>query len=218
MENAFLVIHRIKQGLLLISIVYFYGLSFALTFHFPTYGLDRPAAFAVAGALFLLAIILESGLVWWHRRRSIGWIALVILCYAILGFVIAPMLYGWGVIWIALFAPVAIVFVGGFVVVYIKLLTRAFSRSMKLSVDAVMAALPSLPGWDFLADSLEKTYRFSSYHEASDFMGRTIVLARTHHREPELVLSRRALKVRVATPDVGVTQADLEYVKELNSI
>lgn len=218
MENAFQLVNRIKQGLLVVSIVYFYGLSTMLVFHLPTYGLDRPIAFVAAGAVFLTAMVLESGLVWWHRRKSIGWVALLILCYAILGFVIAPLLYGWDIVWIPLLAPLAIVFVGGFIIVYIKLITRAFSRSMKLSVDTVMAALPSLPGWDFLADSLEKTYRFSSYHEASDFMGRAIVMARTHHREPELILSRRALKVRVATPDVGVTQADIEYVKELNSI
>ncbi|MEO5927877.1 MAG: 4a-hydroxytetrahydrobiopterin dehydratase [Patescibacteria group bacterium] len=218
MAQTFQVLNRIKQALLLVSIVYFYGLSIALTFHFPTYGLDKPIAFAVAGVVFLVAIILESGLVWWHRRRSIGWIVMVILCYAILGFVIAPLLYGWDIVWIPLLAPLAVVFVGGFIVVYIKIIHRAFSRSMKLSNDTVIAALPGLPGWEFLADTLEKTFRSSSYTEASDFMARAMVLARTHHREPELILVRRALKVRVATPDVGVTQADLEYVKELNSI
>lgn len=218
MPTAFQAIKRLTQALLTVSIVYFYGLAVALTFRLPTHGLDQPVAFAVVGTLFLLAILLESGLIWWHKRRSIGWIILAIGSYAVLGFVVAPLLYGWDILWIPMLAPLAVVFVGGFVIVYIKLIYRAFSRPMKLSTDAILAVLPSLPGWDFLADTLEKTYRFASYHEASDFMGRAVVLARTHHREPELMLTRRALKVKVATPDVGVTQADLDFVKELNAI
>jgi len=211
------VFHRIKQILLIISIVYFYTLAFVLQFDLPRYGLDRPIAFTAAGAVFFIALFIEAVIAWWHRRRRILWASLGFMAYAVIGFVVAPLLYGWEVVWIPMLAPIAVVFFGGFAYAYVFLFKRAFFPPMKLSLDAVLAALPSLPGWEDVADGLEKTFRFATYDEAVQFMTQAIVLSRTHHREPDITLSLRTVKLRITTPDVGVTQTDLDLAKELNA-
>jgi 4a-hydroxytetrahydrobiopterin dehydratase len=211
------VFHRIKQILLIVSIVYFYTLAFVLQFDLPRYGLDRPIAFAAAGFVFFLALFIEASVTWWHRRRRILWGGLGILAYAVLGFLVGPLLYGWEVVWIPLIAPVVIVFVGGFAYAYFFLFKRAFFPPMKLSLDEVLAALASLPGWEDVADGLEKTFRFATYDEAVQFMTRAIVLSQTHHREPDITLTRRTVKMRIMSPDGGVMQADLDLAKELNA-
>lgn len=214
--NGVAIMHGCKQILLAISIVYFYGLAFAFQFDLPRYHADHPIVFLGVGALFCFALLLEIRMTWWHRRRRIFWGVMGLCCYAVLGFVIAPLLYGEQILWIPLVLPLAVVFVLGFLYVYARLIHRAFFSRMKLSIDAVLVALKGLPGWELLADGLEKTFRFSSYAEAITFLQESIVVSRTHHRELELALTRRTVKIRIFTPDVGVTQTDLDLAKALN--
>ncbi|MFA5936048.1 MAG: 4a-hydroxytetrahydrobiopterin dehydratase [Patescibacteria group bacterium] len=218
MPVPFRALNVVKQICLGISILYFYSLAIVLELGLPTYGLDRPIVFALVGILFFSAVILEAGVAWWHRRRRIFGALIVIGCYVALGFIVAPALYGSDILWIPLLAPIGIIFVGGFVYAYGTLFYGAIFSGMKLSTDTILAALRGLPGWEYASNGLEKTFRFGSYPEAVEFMNRTIVVSRTHHREPDLVLNRRALKVRISTPDFGVTQADLDLAKDVNAI
>jgi pterin-4a-carbinolamine dehydratase len=218
MRNGLQALNRVKKVLLGISILYFYGLAIAFQFELPLHGLDRPVSFLVVGICFLAALLIEVRLTWWTRRRRIAWSVLGILCYALLGLGIAPLLYGDIALWIALFAPPCLIFVIGFLYASGRVVHRAFFSHMKLSLDVVLKELRSMPGWDVLADGLEKTFRFSSYAEATEFLQRALVAAKTVHREPDFTLTRRAVKARVLTPDIGVTQADLDLAKTLDEI
>jgi len=209
----------IKQALLVVSILYFYGLALAINYRGDTYGLDRPEVFIVIGTLFIIAIVLEAGMTWWHSRRRIVWGGVLVACYALLGFVVAPRLYGDWVLSVALFLPVAVVFVVGFAFSYSRILVRSFTSHMKLSFDQIDTALKNMPGWAYEANHLDKTYRFSTFGEALEFVNAVGVIAQKTHHIPDVDLRQHDVKVRLTSSDVGgVTQADIELAKEFDRI
>jgi len=216
MRTSLYVLGRLKQGLLAISIVYFYGLAIILQFRLPSFGFDHPLVFAGIGALFLVALGIEVWITWWTYRRWIAWAVLCATCYGVIGLGIAPLLYGDIAIWIGLFTPLVLVFVGGFLYAAARVLVRAFSFSMKLPLEEIVQKLRTMPGWEHVSNGLEKTFRFASYAEAVEFVERAVVAARTAHREPDISLTRRAVRVRVTTPDVGVTVSDVDLANTLD--
>lgn len=133
-------IQNLKEMLLVISILYFYGLAFAINQHKETYGLDSPTAFVVMGIVFLIALFLEVLVTWWPFRDRILAASVFILAYAYLGIFVAPALFGDRVIIISLLAPVIVTFVGGFAYVYARLLYRAL-----FAVEAVENEKPPGP-------------------------------------------------------------------------
>jgi 4a-hydroxytetrahydrobiopterin dehydratase len=212
-------LYFLKQTLLAISIVYFYWLSFAINFGNKTYGLDEPQVFVIMGIIFLSALAIEAAVTWWHKRKRIIWWAMLAISYAMLGFVIAPQLYGDNAIIVALLLPLVVVFIGGFAYSFSKLIYRAFTVSMKLPIDDVMNALKNLPGWNYLAGGLEKTYSFGGFDEALKFLNTCGVIADKNKHVPDFDIHEKTVKVRLSTHDVqGVTEKDLQLAKEFDSV
>lgn len=216
MERLF---YYIKQSLLILSVVYFYGLSIALTFHLSAHGFDSPIVFAIMGIAFLVALLIEAASTWWYRRGRIMWALLAIVSYAVLGFFVAPRLYGTLAVWVALLAPLVVVFVGGFLYSYARIFHRFFFSSMKLTIDEIHAALRNLPGWDYIAGNLEKTFRFSGFGQALEFVTKVGVIAQRMHHAPDIDLRERNVKVLLTTRDQsGVTASDIEMAKEIDRV
>lgn len=209
----------LKRALLAVSTAYFYVLAIAINYHFKTHGLDHPFVFLGVGLMFVIAIALEAGMTWWHRRKRILWGVLLAFCYALLGFIIAPSLYGDWILVAALYFPLVAVFILGFAYSYSRIFIRVFTTHMRLPFDEIDSALRSMPGWRYAAVHLEKTYRFPSFGEALAFVDAIGVVAQKFHHAPDVEIRKNAVTLRLTTPDAGgVTAADIEIAKEFDGI
>lgn len=207
----------LKQALLVVSILYFYVLAFMLRSNRQTYGLDQPLPFVSMALVFLTAISIEAGFTWWHRRKRIGWWALLIFSYALLGLVIAPSLYGDSVLLFALLLPLITVFVGGFAFAFSNVLYRAFRRPTRIPLADLKLALQPMPGWDALAGGIEKLYRFPTLDDALRFVNVCGVLSEKFRHPLHCDLQETRVKVRLQTPDAGgVTEKDLLVAREFD--
>lgn len=210
-------IYYLKQALLIISIIYFYALAFLLNAPGSKYGLDKPAVFAIMMAAFLAALAIEAGLTWWHRRKRAVWWLLLICSYAVLGFFVAPMLYGPKAIAVAMFLPLVAAFVGGFAYAYSVLIYRAISKPTKLPLTALLLKIKTLPGWEVIADGIEKSYHFLKSEESLRFANACGVIAEKYKAHPHLDLSGTRVKIRLQTQEVnGVTEKNLMIAREFD--
>ena len=163
-------IKNIKEAILLVCMLYFYGLSLALQFHRPTYGMDQLFVFLPFSLLFLVALGLEVTLVWWNRLSFILWCAAWFLAYGFIWLYLAPATYGNWIIPYALVIPLVIAFYGGFAYAYSIIFSSFFFPRRPLSRSQIDEALSALPGWKVTDTVVEKTYHFRDPEEAINFM------------------------------------------------
>lgn len=215
----FHTVQTVKQALLIISVLYFYGMAFTLAFQRATYGLDRPLVFIFVGGIFLIALFLEMLVVWWPFRARILAGTLLALAYAYLGFVVAPALFGAGVLAAVFLAPVAITFVIGFSYAFVHIIYRNFFIPMKLTPEELQKHLASLPGWEGASGGLEKIFRFASFTQALNFINRCGALAQAGNREPDISLSQGIVRLRLFSRDAGgVTEEDAATAKKIDGL
>lgn len=208
-----------KQILLVLSVLYFYGLALATTFQWGTYGLDGPATFIVMGSVFLLALFLEVLVTWWPFRARILAVTLLCLGYAFLGFIVAPALYGGQAAIYFLLAPVALTFVLGISYGFAHVIYKHFFIPMSMTPEAIRAALPAYPGWRYESGGLEKYFRFASFIQALNFVNKIGLLAQAGHREPDIALTQGTVRLRLYYPDAGgVTEEDFVMAKKVEEI
>jgi pterin-4a-carbinolamine dehydratase len=181
--------------------LYFYGLSLALQFDRPTYGMERPEMFLPLSVMFLVAIALEAILAWWDRRVLVLWSAAWLAAYGFIWLYMAPKVFGDHIIPYVLLVPLGLVFFGGFAFAYARIFSTAFFPRHVLTLAEVELSLGTLPGWKAAAPFLEKTYRFKDFGQALNFMNQ---VARASKRG--LLCSR----VRVAYDEVSVQLYDWE--------
>jgi len=89
----------------------------------------------------------------------------------------------------------------------------------RLSADEIAQALTEFPGWEYDGDALTKTFKFSDFAAAIDFMAsaRPRIDELNHHPEWTNVYNRVA--VRLNSHDVGgVTDRDLGLAKLLDEL
>lgn len=219
MLSGFRVIYFIKQTLLASSIAYFYFLAFAINFNTQAYGLDQPTVFAVMGIAFFIALAIEAGLAWWSKRKRVLWWGIIILSYAILGLFVAPVFYGDIALLAAMFFPLAAVFIGGFAYAYSTLFYQAFRGSSKLTLLQINQQLESLPGWNYLARGLEKTYAFDSHEEAMKFVNACGVVAEKFKYASAVDLQGSSVKLRLTTlGENSITKKDVLMAHEFDKI
>jgi pterin-4a-carbinolamine dehydratase len=213
------VVRALKQLFLVISVLYFYIISFALLFHLPTFGLDTPPVYLAMGTLFLAAICLEILLAWWHRRKAIMWGVLGILAYGVIGLYLAPLLYGQGILVYVLLEPLVITFIGGFAFVFGHLLADAFSAGRALSLQEIERALERLPGWTIDGITLRKVYRFDTAERATHFVHLMAQLARKRRRRPHVRQEGTDVDVVLSTEGANaITHLDLAMAREIDAI
>ena len=88
-----------------------------------------------------------------------------------------------------------------------------------LSNSEIETSLGRLDGWSFDADSLKKTFEFSSFREAVSFIVRVAFEAEelNHHPEIENVYNRVAITLRTHDAGNKVTRADLNLAAAIES-
>jgi len=181
---------NLKEFLLVISVLYFYGLAFGMHFNQPLYGMDRPAIFLSVCAMYLLAVAMEMGVTWWKSRNFIVWAALWLLSYAIIGLYVAPTIFGPGILFYVLLEPLVIVFIGGFVFGYSRLLASMLFKTRELDFSELEKASSRLPGWVLERKKLKKTYAFSDFSEALNFFNRAVKIVARARFFPQITLKR----------------------------
>lgn len=163
-------IRNLKEAILALCMLYFYGLSLALQFGKPTFGMERPWIFLPMSTLFLVAIALEALLAWWNRRVFLLWVIAFVVAYGFVWLYMAPAVYGQGLVPYVMLLPLAAVFYGGAAYSLTRLMGDVLFPPRPLSRAAIERELADLPGWRTMQPVLEKTYRFTDFEEATNFM------------------------------------------------
>ncbi len=212
-------LRNLKETLLVITVIYFYGLAFALGFDKPTFGADQPSVFLFMAGLFFFALALEGILTWWDRSRAILWWTLWILSYAVIGFVVAPRIFGQGVLIFVYLEPVIVALVGGFAFAAGWIVAGEILPAQRLSAERIRARLTRLPGWELHDDAIARTYAFKDFSDALNFVNRAArALARSPHL-PAFDIRFEKVTVTCTTPDgQGVTERDLFMAHQVDAL
>lgn len=86
-----------------------------------------------------------------------------------------------------------------------------------LTSDAIDHALASLPGWSWVNDALQVTFRFDSFREAMTFVLRASFVAETMDHYPEWTNLHSIVIIRLNTPAAGdrVTARDVDLAAKI---
>ncbi len=189
---------NLKEFFLIISVLYFYGLAFGMQFKQPLYGMDSPAIFLTICAIYLIAIAMEMSVTWWQSRRFMVWAALWLLSYAVMGLYVAPTIFGPEILVYVLLEPLIIVFIGGFVFGYSRLLASLFFKTRELEAAELEKASARLPGWSLEKKKLTKKYSFSDFDEALNFFNRAVKVANHARFYPQMILKAEHMSIMFA--------------------
>ena len=210
-------VRNLKELLLFISVVYFYVLAIALYFHLPTFGFDRPAPFVIACIVFLIALAMEAVLAWWDKPRFALWILLWVAAYGIIGFFVAPAVFGPGILLYVYAEPLVIVFIGGFAYAYAHLFAGAMFPERRLEPKRLDEIVKTLPGWMSQADAIAKDFRFRTSDEARAFTVRVTKIADRLRHHPDLKTTGTVVTVRLTSKEErGVTIRDIREAKKID--
>ncbi len=80
-------------------------------------------------------------------------------------------------------------------------------------------ALIDLPGWELKGKPIAKTYEFTSFPLAIEFVNQIAELAEKHNHHPDMQINFRKVKVLCWTHKFNaVTQADINLAKEVEHL
>jgi len=212
-------LRNLKETLLIVTVLYFYGLAFALSFNKPTYGMDSPTVFLVMGTLFLLALLIEALLSWWNRLSFLVWLFLWCVSYGIIGFFVAPRILGPDVLLYVYVEPVIVVFLGGFAFGFGSLLAGSFFPVRVLPRERLQREMLRLPGWEIKEKGLQKTFAFQTFPEALNFVNRVGRIAVDMHHHPDVQTHKTSVTIRLTSRDEGgITQRDVNEARKIDAI
>ncbi|MFO0953274.1 MAG: 4a-hydroxytetrahydrobiopterin dehydratase [Isosphaeraceae bacterium] len=87
----------------------------------------------------------------------------------------------------------------------------------KLSEPEILERMPAAKGWERHGDMLVRSWQFSSFRRALEFVNQIAELVEKHDHHPEIVLSYRTVKLELSThADGGLTERDFRLANELN--
>ncbi len=208
----------LKELMLFVSVVYFYILAVALFFHLPTMGLDHPVPFIAAGTIFLIALGIEVLLSWWNKRRFVMWVLLWVAVYAIIGFFVAPVIFGPSVLLYVYVEPVLIIFIGGFALSFAYLFTGVILPEQKLSAECLDREMKRMPGWSVSRGALLKKYLFKTEDEALAFVVRVSQIADRMHYHPKIQPHKTLVVVRFSSSEKGgITRRDIREAIKIDA-
>jgi len=86
-----------------------------------------------------------------------------------------------------------------------------------LNKSQIQDALARLPGWEFTAASISKTYRFAGFPEAICFITEMAFACEKANHHPEMSNVYNTVTIRLRTHDLGskVTQKDVDLAREI---
>lgn len=92
-----------------------------------------------------------------------------------------------------------------------------------LKATEIVAKLFDLPGWQLSGDgadvAIEKTYRFSNYHETMAFVNAVAFIAHAQDHHPDLSVHYGRCVVRLNTHDVaGISATDIDCATRIDAL
>ncbi|WP_374608596.1 4a-hydroxytetrahydrobiopterin dehydratase [Diaphorobacter nitroreducens] len=92
-----------------------------------------------------------------------------------------------------------------------------------LKATEIVAKLVDLPGWQLSGDgadvAIEKTYRFSNYHETMAFVNAVAFIAHAQDHHPDLSVHYGRCVVRLNTHDVaGISATDIDCATRIDAL
>lgn len=88
-----------------------------------------------------------------------------------------------------------------------------------ISPEQIAAALAELDGWGFSDEALVRTFRFSDFVHAVDFVDRLAEVAEEHHHHPDIDIRYNKVSLRLTSHDAGgVTARDVRLAEELQRL
>lgn len=92
-----------------------------------------------------------------------------------------------------------------------------------LKAPEIVAKLVDLPGWQLSGDgadvAIEKTYRFSNYHETMAFVNAVAFIAHAQDHHPDLSVHYGRCVVRLNTHDVaGISATDIDCATRIDAL
>jgi len=210
---------NLKEFLLVLTALYFYGLAFAVSFGKPLYGVDHPVIFLTMCTLFLLAIGYEIFFNWWKNKIFIFWFVLWVVSYGVIGLYLAPVIFGRWILSYVLFEPLIIVFVGGFAFSYGRILARHFTAQATLTAAQVEQALQLMPGWKAERGIFIKTFEFADFSQALNFVNQVGRLAIGMRHYPDIRLAGQRVAVSVQSRKAGgLTRTDFDQARKIDAV
>lgn len=89
----------------------------------------------------------------------------------------------------------------------------------KMTEAEIQAQMPAAKGWDRLGDMLVRSWQFSSFRRALEFVNQAAAVAEKLDHFPEIILRFRDVRVELSThSEGGLTPRDFELAIELNTL
>lgn len=89
----------------------------------------------------------------------------------------------------------------------------------KLSDAEVRARLPEVPGWEFSAGTLQKTFHFPSFVKAFGFMSSVALVAEAMGHHPDWSNVYNRVTIALNTHDVGgISVLDFSLAKQIDEL
>ncbi len=90
---------------------------------------------------------------------------------------------------------------------------------MKFQEEQIKEKLTAFRGWEYQNGQLEKTYSFSSFGKAVEFVNKVAVLAESLDHHPDIIIRYNKVICQTSSHDVqGITERDFKLIKEIEKI
>lgn len=89
----------------------------------------------------------------------------------------------------------------------------------KLNEPEILERLREAKGWERLGDMLVRSWQFSSFRRALEFVNQIGAVAEAADHHPDIVLSYRTVRLEVSThSEGGLTERDFQFINQINAM
>ena len=88
-----------------------------------------------------------------------------------------------------------------------------------LHTEELKELVAKIPGWEIMANNIEREFNFSNFIEAFSFMTKIALICEKHNHHPNLENVYSKVKIKLSTHDLGgITNLDQTIASEINGI
>lgn len=89
----------------------------------------------------------------------------------------------------------------------------------KLTADAIETGLERRPEWDEVSGSIQRTFQFSDFKEAMQFVNTVAGFAEADDHHPDILIRYNKVTLRLATHDAGgITEKDFALAEKVDRL
>ncbi len=84
----------------------------------------------------------------------------------------------------------------------------------KLSENEIQAALADVPEWGEVGGEIQRTFQFSDFKQAMEFVNKVAEAAESAQHHPDILIRYNKVTLTISTHDVGgITKKDFDFAK-----